>query len=144
MVIEREKYTTKVRPYVKEWYEYLWQGKLMGVKCQECGAIGFPPFPVCGECSGTDLEWVEMSGEGMLETFTYYQYGCLPFTQGPVNIGYVKLKEGTEFMSWVVDLTTDIDEQEKFKDTLPVPVTIEIRKFDEENQIAYPVFHLKQ
>ena len=51
----------------KQWYDYLEQGRLMGLKCKRCGTVHFPPYPICRECSGMDMEWVEVSGEATLE-----------------------------------------------------------------------------
>lgn len=49
--------------FVKQWYDYLEQGKIMAVRCKECGSYEFPPVYCCRECSGTDMEWVEISGD---------------------------------------------------------------------------------
>ena len=143
-MVERTPYATSVEPYIKEWYDYLWDGKLMGVRCKNCGEIGFPPFPVCNGCHHTDMEWVEVSGEGQLLAFTQYTAGVLPFKMEPVIVGFVQLKEGSIFMSWVEDAPQDLAEQEAFNRTLPVPVTMSVKVMDPENRIAYPVFNLKK
>ena len=58
-----------MEPIVKKWYDGLNEGKLLGLKCKRCGTVEFPPFPVCNTCSCTDLEWIEISGEGMMDSF---------------------------------------------------------------------------
>ena len=54
----------KMQPYVKMWYQYFGEGKVMGLN--ETGAVctNARLVPVCSECFGTDLTWTEMSGEG--------------------------------------------------------------------------------
>ena len=44
--------------------------KLLGLRCNDCGAYTCPPMMVCNECASTNLEIVEMSGKGKIVTFT--------------------------------------------------------------------------
>lgn len=143
-MLQSEAYNTKVEPNVKEWYDYLAQGKLMGLKCKDCGEIAFPPFPVCNGCSGTDMEWVELSGEGTLITFSQSTSGILPFATSSVIVAWVEMAEGPVFMSWLVDVDQSLEAQEELNHRLPLPVTTEIREMDAEAGIFYPVFHLKE
>ena len=54
----------------KDYNEALKQNKLLGLKCKQCGNITVPPKIACGNCSGTDLDIVELSGKGKIQTFT--------------------------------------------------------------------------
>ena len=54
----------------KEYNEALSENKLLGLKCNQCSAITAPPKLVCGECSSTDMDVVELSGKGEIKTFT--------------------------------------------------------------------------
>jgi len=54
----------------KQYNEALKQNKLLGLKCKECGAITVPPRITCNQCTGTDLEVIELSGQGKIQTFT--------------------------------------------------------------------------
>lgn len=54
----------------KEYSEGLKQNKLLGLKCQQCGAVTAPPRMVCRKCASTELEVMELSGKGTLKTFT--------------------------------------------------------------------------
>ena len=49
---------------------YLAEHKLMGTRCQSCGALFLPPRPMCTSCYGGDMEWTEIPGEGELVAFT--------------------------------------------------------------------------
>jgi len=46
------------------------QGKFLGLTCQGCRQVIFPPAAVCRECGSSDLIPAELSGEGTLRTFT--------------------------------------------------------------------------
>jgi len=54
----------------KEYNEALKQNKLLGLKCQDCGAITVPPKMVCRKCTSPDMEIVELTGKGKIKTFT--------------------------------------------------------------------------
>lgn len=51
-------------------YEYLKEGKLMGVRCRVCEKLSAEPRPMCPACHSQDVEWHEFSGQGQLGTFT--------------------------------------------------------------------------
>lgn len=130
----------KMEPYVKTWYDHLNDGKLMGVKCQRCGSYEFPPLPVCNSCSGTDVRWVEMSGEAELTTFSFSPIGIPPYHAEPVMSGWFKLDEGVVFMSYLLDV--GVDTQEELLGLLPVPVQAEVKQIDE--NVSWPVFRIKR
>ena len=54
----------------KNYNEALKQDKLLGLKCQVCGAITVPPAMVCRQCASPDMEIVELKGSGKIRTFT--------------------------------------------------------------------------
>ena len=54
----------------KDYNEALKQNKLLGLKCQACGAITVPPKMVCRQCASPDMEVVELKGSGKIRTFT--------------------------------------------------------------------------
>ena len=51
-------------------YEFLKEGKLMGVQCGACGKLSAEPRPMCPECHRGDVAWYEFKGAGTLGTFT--------------------------------------------------------------------------
>ena len=53
----------------KDYNEALKEDKLLGLKCRECGAITVPPKMVCRKCASPDMEIVELSGRGKIQTF---------------------------------------------------------------------------
>ena len=54
----------------KQYNEALKQNKLLGLKCKQCGTITVPPKIACGNCASTDLDIMELSGNGKIQTFT--------------------------------------------------------------------------
>ena len=54
----------------KAYHEALKQNKLLGLKCKACGALTATPRMVCRKCGSTDLEILQLKGNGKLRTFT--------------------------------------------------------------------------
>jgi uncharacterized protein len=49
--------------------------KIMATRCNQCNKTYMPPESICPECSGKLDEWVEISGKGMVKSFTVINYG---------------------------------------------------------------------
>jgi uncharacterized protein len=60
----------------KDYNDALKQGKLLGLKCQSCGAINVPPKMACRQCTGLDMKVIELKGEGKILTFTTVYVGA--------------------------------------------------------------------
>lgn len=64
------------RPFSDISYEqFLNEEKIMGTKCTKCDALFAPPRPICIKCHSSEMEWVEMKGEGKLSAFTCIAVG---------------------------------------------------------------------
>jgi uncharacterized OB-fold protein len=86
---------------VKFW-EGLKQGKVYATKCTACGKLYFPPSADCPECLSKELEWVELSNEAEIETFTHIVVRPTTFQQyKPYTVAIGKLKEGVKVLAWV-------------------------------------------
>lgn len=44
--------------------------KVLGLKCPGCGLVYAPPKPIC-RCLARPRDWVEVSDEGVVTTFTF-------------------------------------------------------------------------
>ncbi|MEM0314709.1 MAG: zinc ribbon domain-containing protein, partial [Archaeoglobaceae archaeon] len=53
-----------------EFFNALLEGKLLGMKCKDCGAYTCPPKHTCNNCSSRNLEKVVLSGKGVVKTYT--------------------------------------------------------------------------
>jgi len=60
--------------------------RIMGIACPKCGAVLLPPRPYCGFCYTPVDEWVELSDEGALLTYTVVH---LPFIGQPTEPPYI-------------------------------------------------------
>ena len=55
------------RPFNDISYErFLSEDKLMGSRCQKCGALFVPPRTICIKCYANGMEWIETKGNGKL------------------------------------------------------------------------------
>jgi len=81
----------KVSPF----FEALEEGQLLATKCESCGRVYLPPRAHCPK----DLKatsWIELSGEGTLESWTLCPYPpSYAQTDKPYILAYVRL-DGTE------------------------------------------------
>jgi uncharacterized OB-fold protein len=78
------------------------QGKVYATRCVKCGKTYFPPSADCPECLSTELEWVELSSEAEIETFTYVVVRPTSFQQiKPYTVAIGKLKEGVKVLAWL-------------------------------------------
>lgn len=128
----------KMQPYVKKWYDFFAEGKIMGLKCNRCGSYEFPPVPVCNKCSGRELSWAEMSGKGELIQFTVSHYPDPYFADyAPYIYGVVALKEGPTYAAMI--LGHDVKTAEKLYDKLPVPVQAEVQDRGDYKIVAFRV-----
>jgi uncharacterized OB-fold protein len=85
-----------------KFWEGLKQGKVCATKCIKCGKVYFPPSADCPECLSTELEWVELSSEAEIETFTHVVVRPTSFQQiKPYTVAIGKLKEGVKVLAWL-------------------------------------------
>lgn len=89
----------------KEYNEALKKNKLLGLKCNSCTAITVPPKMVCRKCASPDMDIVELSGNGKIETFTTV-YVAAEGREGevPYIIVLVVLDEGPWIMGNLIDI----------------------------------------
>jgi uncharacterized OB-fold protein len=106
----------------KDYNEALKQNRLLGLKCQACGAITVPPKMVCRQCTSPDMEIIELKGSGKIRTFTTVFVAAegreeeLPYT-----IVMVELDEGP----WIMGNLTGIDPKEASMELVGRKVTME-------------------
>jgi uncharacterized OB-fold protein len=90
---------------VGRFFEGLKENKLLGTKCKKCGTTYFPPRVDCSKCLADEIEWIELSGEGELATFTVNTTPPESFSKyGTYIIGIVKLNDGPAVMTWLKDV----------------------------------------
>mgnify|MGYP001626182789 FL=1 len=89
----------------KKFWDGLREGKIYGTKCRKCGRLYFPPVADCGECYSSDMDWVELSGEGEIITFTHIIVRPVSFQdQQPYTVAIAQLREGVKALAWLTDV----------------------------------------
>lgn len=70
----RVPYTWAAGEVASKFYVGLRDKKIYGIRCPTCVVVLVPPKKVCHRCFNDLSEWVEVSNEGALETFTVVHY----------------------------------------------------------------------
>ncbi|MHA2014345.1 MAG: Zn-ribbon domain-containing OB-fold protein [Candidatus Thorarchaeota archaeon] len=93
------------RPTVEHYQKYIQDHDFHAIKCKSCGAVIAPPKGMCYSCGGRDLEWVKVSGNGKLVSFTVIHVAPEEFQdEAPYFVGIIELEEGTRITARLLDL----------------------------------------
>lgn len=85
-----------------EFWNGLEKGKVYASKCKKCGHITFPPAADCSRCLNSGIEWVEIQGEGEVETFTHIVIRPASFQSHPTyTVAVVKMNAGVKVLAWL-------------------------------------------
>ncbi len=77
-----------------DFFNALMKGKVIGQKCRDCGSYTCPPKATCDSCGSRNLEAVELSGEGVIRTFTTTYVAPSGYTdEAPYTVAMVELEE---------------------------------------------------
>ncbi|WP_290901440.1 Zn-ribbon domain-containing OB-fold protein [Ferroglobus sp.] len=83
---------------VEKYWKGLEEGKVYGTVCKICGAKYYPPQVDCSKCFNSEVEWVEISGEGTIECFTQlhsfpqgFEFVGKPYTIAVAKFGDFKV-----------------------------------------------------
>jgi hypothetical protein len=102
-----------------QFVEGLKQGKLLGFKCNKCGAYTCPPKKVCLECNSEDMEVVELTGKGKLQTFNVTWVAPEGF-EAPYIVAEAELEEGP----WVLGNLIGVDPSKATMDLMGQEVKV--------------------
>jgi uncharacterized OB-fold protein len=114
-------------PAVDDITKPFWDGTAVGElrmqKCGSCGALRFPPRPMCPQCQSLAIEWEAMSGRGAVWSFVVPHPPLLPafMPVAPYNVIVVALDEDPT-LRIIGNLVADADAPINSVD----PATIEI------------------
>ena len=123
--------SVKLEKVVEKFYEGLEEGKFLGRKCKECGAVEFPPVYACNTCGCMDMELVEVSGKAVMKSIVMpAALSSKPeYSQmGPIAYGEVEIEEGASFNAVVKGINKK--KRKELLEKLPVPVHAEIFQRD--------------
>jgi len=124
---------------VENFYKFVSEGKLMGAKCNKCGALHLPPKPICANCFSTDLKWVPMSPRGKLVTYTVIHVAPKQFeAMVPYPVGIVKLDDGPQLLGRIRDI-----EPEELKIGMKLSVDFEKPSTAQTQWPTWPRYYFK-
>ncbi len=135
----------KLEKLVQPFYEALEQGKMMGRKCPECGAVEFPPVYACNTCGCLHTEWYEISGKAKMHSIVLP--GALSSkpeykAMGKYAYGEIELEEGTKFNGVVTGITKK--NRDELAAQLPIDVHAKIIDKNDEFGLKTVVFELDE
>jgi uncharacterized OB-fold protein len=87
---------------------FLEEHKLMACHCRACGTVHLPPRPICTDCHGEEIEWIETCGQGTLRAFTAVHVAPTAMVEAghgrdnPYCVGIVQLEEGPSISAQIV------------------------------------------
>ncbi len=135
----------KLEKLVQPFYEALEQGKMMGRKCPECGAVEFPPVYACNTCGCLHTEWYEISGKAKMHSIV--MPGALSSkpeykAMGKYAYGEIESEEGTKLNGVVVGITKK--NKEELVKQLPLDIHAKIIDKNDEFGLKTVVFELDE
>lgn len=91
-----------------QFQQFLSEHRLMGSRCEACGALHLPPHPICTTCHSDDVSWTEFSGKGKLRAFTTVHIAPTAMIEAgygrdrPYCTGIVQLEEGPSISAQIL------------------------------------------
>lgn len=73
---------------------------LIGSKCRSCGQVLFPAKSVCLNCMSPDVEFIKLSRDGKLYTYTTVYMASEHFPP-PYMVGWIELPEDIRIFSQI-------------------------------------------
>lgn len=116
----------------KPWFDAAMEGRLMLMRCLDCGQARLPARMHCDHCLSERTEWFQASGRGTVRTFAvmHQRYHPAFAAEIPYNIAVVELEEGPRIPSNLVGVPN-----EEIK--VGMPVMVEFERYDD---VAMPKF----
>jgi len=94
-----------------QWTRPFWdaarQQKLVAPRCVACGTFRMPPTPFCPRCRSQEIDWVTLSGRGLVYSYTVVVKAILPGMEDciPYMPAVIELPDasGVRLISNIVD-----------------------------------------
>ena len=117
-------YPPRITAFTAPFWDGLREGKFRTTRCSQCSHMTFPPKPVCPECWSADVEWVDLSGRGLLRSYTEVCAAPAVFAaEVPYILCLVDLDEGVRCVSRVLadwdELQPDMHVKLKIREAEP-------------------------
>jgi len=90
---------------IEQFYKFIGERKLMGVKCNKCGNIFVPPRATCPKCLSTDLSWTPLKNRGKLITYTIIHIAPEKFQHmAPYAFGIIEIEDNVRIPGIIQDI----------------------------------------
>jgi uncharacterized OB-fold protein len=83
------------------------EGRLVLQKCGACGHFRWTPQILCTRCLSEDFAWTEVSGDGVVYSFTIVRRAPLPAFEAPYVLAVVELAEGPLMLTRLIDCAVE-------------------------------------
>jgi uncharacterized OB-fold protein len=104
---------------VQKFFEGLKEGKIYMTQCKGCGEKFFPPQADCPKCLTSNMDWIQLSGEGELLTCTMIFVKPLTYAHyKDYIVGIAQMKEGVKVLAWL-----KVDDPRKITPKMKVRLT---------------------
>jgi len=74
----REMFTLETDAWTQPFWAAAAEHRLVAPRCKHCGTFRMPPGPFCHVCRKQEVEWVTLSGKGIVYTFSIIDYPLIP------------------------------------------------------------------
>lgn len=102
-------------------------------RCGRCACLAYPPGPRCPRCRTLLTDWVTLSGQGTLHSWTVVHAPLVPGLAVPYVLGEVELAEQPDLV-----LVTELVDADPRTLALGLPVTVTWLDLDDE--VTVPQF----
>ncbi|MHA1238518.1 MAG: Zn-ribbon domain-containing OB-fold protein [Candidatus Odinarchaeia archaeon] len=93
---------------ITAFFNKLKSGKLVGIKCNNCGEVTVPLRYLCSKCGSNNVNTLTLSGKGTLESYTVIHVAPKKFVDNaPYIVGIIKLEEGPRVSARITDVNVD-------------------------------------
>lgn len=129
--------TQENNPTMATYREFINEGKLMGSRCLNCGAVFLPLRPICGKCQQASMELVPMNGKGKVAAYSLIAIGPQMMIeegfdrQHPYCSGIVELDEGVRIPARIVG----VDDDKPVREVIGAPCVLEFLQKDDKPDI---------
>lgn len=103
--------------------------RLVVQRCDDCGALRFPPHPYCGHCRSPAMSWVPVSGRGRIWSYVVIHSPVLPAYEPfvPYPVVAIELEEDPSLRmlgNLLTDENAPIDSVDLAQISIGLPVEV--------------------
>lgn len=81
-------------PLERIYWDHVARHELRLQCCNDCGAMRYPPAPVCPDCGSNAADWHALSGAGEVVAWTVFHRSYFPGLPAPYAVVSVRTAEG--------------------------------------------------